>query len=216
LELRDRKTGADAMPELSRRTDRLPPLTARLFRETGFMLMPGDGHIRDFLEPVAETPRDEHFAHGSGDERQARLEMLKAVAENRAPYEPLFEHESWEKPVDMVAARSGNGTASFEALNLPNTGQLPGIPDGVYVETSATADTSGVKTETIRLPEKPLALCQRTARVTTLIAHATRERSLKRLREAVEADPVIVDKSAGWRALQGCLEAHADVLPKMQ
>jgi len=216
LELRDRSSGADLLPELARRAERLPPLTARLFREAGYLLMPGDGHIRDFLEPVPETPRDEHFAHGSGEERQARLEALRAVAEDRAPYEPLFAHESWEKPVDLVAALSGNGTASFEALNLPNAGQLPGVPDGVYVETPAAADASGVKTETTRLPEQPLALCQRTAHVTTLIVRAARERSFKRLREAVEADPVIVDKQAGWRALQGCLDAHADVLPKLQ
>jgi alpha-galactosidase len=218
LDLRDRRTGEDRMPEVRRRLAEDQslgqPLTDLLARRTGFVPLAGDSHIRDFLVPTPVTPRGDRYWHGGADERRERLERLRAVGEGRAPWQELTVHESWEKPVDVVAALARGHATEIPALNLVNQGQITELPAGVFVETPCTADGEGPAPRRLELPEEIVPLCRQTAEVTGAIVRAARERSRALLRKAAQLDPVIVDKKAGWIALQACLEAHADVLPQ--
>jgi alpha-galactosidase len=217
LGLQDRRTGEDLLPEVRRQLAEGrslgQPLTDLMFRQTGCVPLPGDSHIRDFLAPTPVTPRGHEFWHGGVEERRERLERLRAVGEGRAPWQELTVHESWEKPVDLVAALALDRTVEIPALNLVNQGQIAELPEGVFVETPCRADRNGPVPQRVELPEEVLPLCRQTAEVTRAVVRAARARSRALLRKAVQLDPVIVDKKAGWTALQACLEAHADVLP---
>jgi alpha-galactosidase len=98
-------------------------------------------------------------------------------------------------------------------LNLVNQGQLPQLPRQIFVETPATVDSTGVHPATFNLPDSLLPLLRRTALLNETIVRAARWSSQDLLDEAVELDPTILDKTAGRRALDQCLKAHADILP---
>jgi len=213
--LRDKATGADLLPELRRRiaASGNSSRSFALARETGYLPMSGDSHIRDFLEPLGPAPRDQSLHHGTAEEREARLALLRDVADGRCACDPLFEHPAWERPMDLVAAMAFSRPCHFHALNLINDGQVPGLPRGVFVETPAEGTPSGPVPQAVELPASVLPYGERTARVTDAIVRAAAARSRRLLREAVELDPTILDKRAGLEAVNACLEAHADLLP---
>ena len=216
MALRDSETRADLMPELRRRIAESDDdsRSFALARETGYLPMSGDSHIRDFLEPLGPPPREQTLHHGTAEERAARLALLRDVAEGRMPWDPLFVQTAWERPVDLVAAMAFGRPCHFHSLNLVNTGQVPNLPRGVFVETPAEGTASGPVPVEVELPAPVLPYCERTARVTDAIVRAATQRSRKLLREAVELDPTILDKQTGVQAVGACLAAHADLLPE--
>ena len=222
LELKDRATGADLMPELRSRLaagrSAGQPLVEAIARETGWLLLPGDAHVRDFLPPRECTPRVREATHGDAAERERRLALLQAVGDGRASAAELVHHRSWEKPADLAAAIALGREAEFPALNLTNRGQIPELPRGVIVETPCRGTAAGPVPRPVRLPAAVATLCASTAQVTNAIVRAWRERSLKGLHEVVELDPTIVPvkKAPAWEALRECLQAHADVLPRFE
>lgn len=204
VEARDRHTGASVATA--------PSGTGHAFCEelgrlTGHLLLPNDHHVRDFFAPRPPLPARTAYGHGSDAERQQRWERLRAVAEGRSPWRELVAHESWEKPVDLIADPDG---ATLHSINLVNAGRWPELPAGVFIETPATGWTP----LPVRLPCGVVPYCQRTALVTDTIVRAARQRSRSLLAAAVELDPTITDKRAGWAAVRECLAAHADILPR--
>ena len=218
LALRERQSGRDLLPEVRERLARGEttgnPLVEGLAHETGWFLVPHDGHVHDFLPPSPHTKSLDHMSHGAADERSARLDLLHRVATGEASWAPLLEHEAWEKPFDFIAALCGGREAQLHSLNVPNNNVIAGLPPQVFVEVAARVDSSGIHPQPATLPQKPLELCQRTAAVTDTIVRAAKERSLTHLRKAVELDPTIEDKDAGMSAMLYCLGTHADMLPE--
>ena len=215
--LTDAETNADVYPAL-RRALALGASSGNarseaMARDIGYLLMPGDDHVRDFLTPEPGTqPRVTPY-HGSADERQRRHALLQAIGEGRDGYAELLAHPSWEKPGAFIAALGKGTPAAFNSLNLVNTGQIPDIPNGVFVETPCAADANGPQPETVTLPDAVQPFVARTAAVTDAIVRAARERRRDLLAEAVALDPTILDKAAGREALTACLAAHSDLLP---
>ena len=97
-----------------------------------------------------------------------------------------------------------------------NEGQNPNLPRSVCVETPCQVTKEGITPQTIVLPETVLPLCQRTALVTDTIVQAALQHSRALVHRTVELDPTVLDKAAGIRAINACLEAHADMLPYYQ
>lgn len=220
LALRGRETGADVLPELRRRLaagatsgqERCESFS----RQTGYVLAAGDSHVRDFLEPVPGTDTRREASHGTPLQRQRRLKLMAAIAAGRAPWDELVAHTSWEKPMDLVAAMAFGRPAEFFALNLVNAGQIKTLPANVFVETPCSVSPRGPVPRRIRLPKEIQPYCLRTAQVTDAIVRAATERRRQSVHRAVELDPTILDKKAGRAAVDECLKAHADVLPKYE
>jgi alpha-galactosidase/6-phospho-beta-glucosidase family protein len=216
LELREKSGGRDLLPEvregLACGSTIGNPLVESIARETGWLLVPHDGHVHDFLPPSGLTQSLRETSHGTNQERTARLQLMAQIGAGQTSWAPLLEHEAWEKPLDLIAAWCGGTPAQLHSLNVPNNGVIHGLPPQVFVETSARVDADGVHPQSATLPPAPLKYCQHTAQVTDTIVRAARERSKTALQEAVELDPTIVDKSAGWQALQACVTAHNDLL----
>lgn len=219
LALKDKATGADLMPELRRRiasgATTHQPVCERLFKELGYLITVGDDHSRDFLAPSAETSSRREASHGSPEIRQQRLKLMRQIADGSEKWDELIAHPSWERPIDLVAAMAFGKPAAFPSLNLINDrGQIPQLPRNVFVETPCRGSKEGPTPERIDLPEAIVPLCRAAAQVTDTIVRAARQRSVKLVREALELDPTVVDKAAGWRALQESMAAHSDILPK--
>ena len=204
------------MPALRRRLDEghLPgePLAEGIYRTSGWLLGVHDNHTQDFLPPhPTAVPRAQPW-HGSPAERAATLQLMADIVEGREPAEKLLAHTSWEKPVDLVAAMAYGRHIDFHALNLPNHGQIPALPEGVFVETPCAPSSHGPVPEHINLPAPVRPYCLRTAEVTDMIVRAATERKRALIHRAVELDPTIVDKAAGLAAIDECLSAHEDMI----
>ncbi len=219
-EFRERATGADLLPALRERlradtTDGADPRAKQMARETGYLLVPGDDHTRDFLPPTGWAAPGDHVPwHGSPDQRGRRLELLRAVGAGECPWDELLVGAAWEKPLEFITALTGGSPAAFHSLNLSNDGgQIPNLPRHIFVETPCHVSREGVRPQTVTLPQSVLPLCQRTAQVTDAIVRAARARSRVLVHEAVHLDPTILDKTSGVRAIDACLNAHADILP---
>ncbi len=218
LEVRDRNTGADLLPlmrgNLKDGATSGSPRSDALARETGYLLVPNDGHTRDFLPPTEQAASRRSPGHGSANERAERLQRLRDVAEGRAPWRDLYRQPAWEKPIAFIAALTGGPEAEFHALDLVNAErQIANLPPQVFVETPCRVTTDGPAPARVTLPEPVAPYVRRAADVTDAIVKAARTRSRAHLREAVALDPTIEDKDAGMAALDACLEAHADLLP---
>ena len=217
IRLRDRATGADLLPELRRRLAEGAtsgnPVCEDLARRTGYLLTPCDDHVRDFLPPGPNSQPLKTAFHGSPDQRRDRLAMLRAIADGQAPVKSLSGGGSWERPIDFVAALTGGPPANFHALNLPNRGQTPQLPRGIFVETPCQVGPAGPTPRTVDLPEPVLDYCRPTAAVHDAIVRSAMQRKRRLVHEAVELAPTILDKPSGLRAIDECLAAHADILP---
>lgn len=217
VELKNRQTGEDLLPQLRQRLAEGAtsgnPVSERVGRETGFLLVPVDDHTRDFLKPDATTPSMEYPSHGSADERQRRINVLKQVGAGELKWGVLLEHPAWEHPIDFICGLTYNREAHFPSLNLINAGQIANLPIGIFVETPCIVNGTGVYPQLVELPAAVLPYVETTAAVTDTIVQAAVQRSRALLSQAVELDPTILDKVAGVRAINRCLEIHQDVLP---
>lgn len=217
IRLRDAAAGTDLYPHLREAARDNPailePLTADLLRRTGYMPASGDSHIRDFVPPAGLAAGRTEPSHGGPEQRRRRLDLLRAIAEGREPWQPLLERESWEKPIDFVAAAAFGRAARFDGLNLVNRGQIPQLPDDVFVETPAEVSAMDVSPQRVDLPDEIVAMCRLAAAVTARIVRAARTRRLCHVYEAVDMDPTVIDKQAGRDAIRCCIEAHGDILP---
>ncbi|MBF9035835.1 alpha-galactosidase [Rhodobacterales bacterium HKCCE2091] len=127
-----------------------------LLRRFGIPAAAGDRHLAEFM-PAADylaDPETWGFALTPVDYR------LEAQAEKRAKAEAVADgraapvaKRSDEALVDQVVALMGGGTY-VSNVNLPNRGQVEGLPHGVIVETNALFTGLGVQpVHAGRLPE---------------------------------------------------------------
>lgn len=147
-----------------------------LFRRFGIPAAAGDRHLAEFL-PVAEylsDPARWGFALTPVDyrirDRAARRARAEALRDGTAAPVP---NRSDEALVDQIAALMG-GTPFVSNVNLPNTGQMDGLPAGTIVETNAVFSGLGVQPCCAgRLPTalQPL-VADHAARQTALVTHA--------------------------------------------
>jgi len=218
LAARDRRTGADLLPQLPQRLKEFNyaaynPLSMDLFERTGYLPLPHDGHLQDFVEPTAKSRPLHEIQHGTAEERAERLAMLRDVGDRRRDLADLPVQTSWERPMDFVAAMAFGRSAAFHGLNLINDGQIADLPRNVFVETPCLVTGDGPVPERIELPAAVLPYARRTARVTDTIVRAARGRKRSLVHEAVELDPTILDTKAGLAAIDACMKAHAALLP---
>ena len=213
----DRSDGSDAVAALRGRAraggTSGNPMCERILKQTGYLISAGDGHCQDFLPPAPESRSVTDSSHGTADDRQKRLALLKAIAEGRSGWEPLLAKESWEKPIDLLVALAHNKPTRFHALNLVNERQqVKSLPKTAFVETPAGADARAIFPDHIDLPEpcRPhnVLACQ----VTDAIVKAAQRRSRTLVHAAVDLDPTITDKAKGHTAMDACLDAHADLI----
>jgi len=188
------------------------PVSETLARETGYLLVPVDDHTRDFLRPSIPVTPIPPF-HGTRDERQQRITQLQRIAQGQEGYATLLNTPSWERPIDVITALAFDKPIAVHSLNMINEGQIPNLPRSVFVETPCIVTKEGIVPQTIMLPETVLPLCQRTALVTDTIVQAALQHNRALVHRAIELDPTVLDTTVGIRAIDACLEAHADMLP---
>lgn len=231
LELRHKVTGEDLYPafkraaaekkieEASIRNHRFGVKLCRYLMDTfGYWPLPSDDHVGEYLSYAWEycglDGYDFDQAHRRIEENRARLRRWAGGED--APDE-LLEHHSGERAVPIITGVLGN-THQYElAVNVPNTGLIPNLPDWAIVEVPAVVDASGVHgTYVGPLPEPIAAMCHTQIAVIDRLVEAAVHGDRQAALQALLLDPVVNGVSQAEAILDEMLEVHKDYLPQFQ
>ncbi|WP_162463038.1 family 4 glycosyl hydrolase [Paenibacillus psychroresistens] len=171
-------------------------------------------HHAEYL-PVQE---DIHYTttppyHGTEQERQKRLDEIKAIAAGERDWADLFSNRSWEHPVDVALALNSGEVKRIDILNIRNSGAIPQLPEERIVEVPVSIANG--KWTPIAVPPLPQALaelCRTISDVHELIAEAAVKGDVALAHQAVELDPAVTDKATAHIALDRLLILHSDML----
>jgi alpha-galactosidase len=229
LELRHRPTGADLYPAFreavaTKQMDRAgwgdyhygTRLSRYLMDVFGYWPSPSDDHIGEYLPYAWEICGLEGYDFEAA-ERQAEegWRHLRRMACGDEPLDRLLRERSGERAVAIITGVLGN-THQYElAVNVPNRGLIPNLPEWAIVEVPALVDASGVHGVSLGpLPEPIAALCRTQIAVIDRVVEAGVHGDRQLALQALLLDPVVQSVSQAEAVLDELLEVHRDFLPQ--
>ena len=226
LGVHDRRTGADLYPLFRERWAALPPefepLTRRVFDAFGLFPIPGDSHLCEYLPWLSDpvTRPWEKYAIGLYDwsywdqNRGEGYQTIEKMIAGDLPTDLLREADS-EGALEMIENISFAGDHYHLAVNLPNSGQIPNLPEGAIVETPGVVTGAGVHPVGVGpLPEAIAELCRREIAVTRLCVDAAVHGDRQAALQCLLLDPVITDMDVARQILDDYLENYREHLPQ--
>jgi alpha-galactosidase len=241
LDLRHRKTGENLLPLMKESLKQMQTdeqsLSRKLLEVYGYFLGTLDSHAGEYIPYAHEfygIKGIDFSAHLQQEEN--RWKYLRDLANEDTEWDkfeqtygnqrdlseelrldPFFAPRSWADTLafPIISAITGNYFHRMPAINMVNTGQIANLPAGVFVETPAVVDGSGIYP--IAMGELPRALAafnRRDIDQTELIveAGATGDRSL--VLQAMLLDPVIDSARNAEQMLDAMLQINARYLPQ--
>ena len=195
-----------------------------LFEVFGRIVAPDDVHIADFTHhwrngPDGLTvryhlpPKDLSRYRKKAGAWDARMkEYLSGKVNPMSVVKGL----SGEGAIPIIASTAGLLPSDREpAVNIPNRGFIPNLPDGAIVEVPARVSRDGVEGERMDdLPACIRSLISRQLEIADLAVEAAYEGSYSKALQALALDPIVGDLQVTRRYLDDILRAHADVLPQ--
>jgi alpha-galactosidase/6-phospho-beta-glucosidase family protein len=226
--IRDKRTGEDLLFKLADfiATGNWQGFDAETARELGIMRQwlheygaVAAGHVdhhAEYLPPqagVRYTTSPPY--HGTEEERARRLQELQRIAAGEGDWHGMFDHGSWEHPVDIALALHAGTSAKADILNTRNGDAIAQLPEDRIVEVPVTIAAGRITTVQVPpFPDKLASLLRVLSDVNERVAEAAVKGDVMLAREAIELDPSIGDKERAYAAFGHMLEAHADLLPQ--
>ena len=106
---------------------------------------------------------------------------------------------------------------TLDAVNVPNAGFVPGLPEGAVVEVPARADGRGLHPAVMsRLPEGILGLLRTQTTINRLLVEAFAEGSRRKLLQAMLLDPTTHSYRAAVHTINELCRLQGDVLPDLE
>lgn len=225
----DRETGEDLYPLFRARYLQqfrrdFEPMTRELFEIFGLCPTAGDTHMVEYLawthDPLTKPweKYDLKLQSWTGNiERRknvrARAERMAAGAEAIAPLRAVHS----EGMAEIIVARETDANFYYPALNLPNHGCLPGLPDWAIVEVPCVVNRNGVYGVSVPpLPRAVTELCRREVELASVVidAAATGDRNLAL--QALLLDPMSNDIDRSRAILDDFLTSFVEWLPQFK
>ncbi|HYA68903.1 MAG TPA: hypothetical protein VED63_09240, partial [Acidimicrobiales bacterium] len=134
------------------------PLVAHMFREYGLLPCSVDSHIGEYVPFAQEVagwhPTPVYFHH----DLMTRVERLVTRYGNGESLVPMHRAgKSREESFPIIEAMHVGATRSLNAVNVPNRGYVPNLPDGAIVEVPATVGAEGLAPEVVADIGEPIA-----------------------------------------------------------
>ena len=240
--IRDRRTGEDLYPRLreaERAGDWLSDwhelaLARILFRRFGLWPSPAPNHYGEYIRWAEEFVASElqYFydpADGHPWETDVVPEFVYSLAGNPSarPWRPVEGKPrslkdvplkpTGELSVPIVEALSCGLRRELPAVNVPNRGAIPNLPDDMVVEVPAVADADGLRACAFEpLPEAIAAMLRVQGSIHKLIVEAFAERSKDKLIQAVLLDPTVDSYRRAVEMVDEMLRLQADILPPLE
>ena len=183
-----------------------------------FFYDPAEGHpwetgeVPTWIYNLGDNPTDTPLfpEQPRGRARAGREE--RAEGEHESP--PIT--PSGELAVPLLEGILCGEERQLDAVNVPNAGYVPGLPDGTVVEVPATANRSGLHPIAMpSLPEAILALLRTQASINRLLVDAFRQRSRHTLLQALLLDPTTESYRQAVSLINEMFRLQRDVLPDM-
>ena len=221
-DIRDRETGEDLYPAFRERIGSMPPdfepLSRRMLDAFGLMPATGDGHAGEYVSFAYETSsmKGFDFAGCEQEGRETKQRLRNAVAK-AGGFKEYLGHVPSERAVAIIDGILHDRNQYELALNIPNRGCIPGLPDWAVVELPGMVSAAGVRG--LSVPPLPPALTallnQQIAvqdRAVEAAVHGDRAAAL----QALLLDPVVWSYEAAIKILDELLAAHAPYLPQFR
>jgi alpha-galactosidase len=134
------------------------PLVAHMFKEYGLLPCSVDSHIGEYVPFAKEVtgwhPTPVYFHQNL----MARVEKLVTRYGNGRSHIPMHRAgRSSEESFPIIGAMHTGTTRHLNAVNVPNRGYVPNLPDGAIVEVPATVGAEGLEPEAVPAIAEPLA-----------------------------------------------------------
>lgn len=225
--LTHRQTGEDLYPlfrqkYLHRFRRDFEPMTRELFNIFDLCPTAGDTHLVEYLawthDPITKPWEKYDLKLQSWEGNIERRRTVRARAERMAAgqesIEPLLQVHS-EGAVEIIEARQTDANAYMPALNIPNQGSLPGLPDWAIVEAPAVVNRLGVHGVTMpALPPALTELCRREVALASVVIDAAVSGDRNLALQALLLDPMINDIERARAILDDFLTEFAPWLPQ--
>jgi alpha-galactosidase len=225
LGIRDRQTGEDLYPAFHSAFMALPadfePFTRAVYEATGLCPVPGDCHLAEYLpwchDPQARPWEKYNLFLYDWDRAQAERDKMwqsiEALAQSDTSLDGLREARG-EGAVELIEGLLGTEATYRPAVNIPNRGDIPNLPDGAIVEVPALVGDGGIRgVNTGPLPTIVAELCRREIAVASLAVDAAVTGSRQTALEALLVDPCINDLDTARAILNAYLTEYAEYLP---
>jgi alpha-galactosidase len=237
--IRDRRTGEDLYPRLRAAERAADPLSdwheigmgRILFRRFGLWPSPGTNHYGEYVRWADEFYCSElQFYNDPADgypwEGGAQPEWLYSLSSHPTD-RPLRRSEpsasrledaplvpSGELAVPIMESLACGVARRMEAVNVPNRGAIPNLPDDMVVEVPADADRAGLRPVAMQpLPEAIAAMLRLQGSIHQLLVEAYAEGSKEKLLQAVLLEPTVDSYRRAVEFVEEMLRLQADVLP---
>jgi alpha-galactosidase len=192
------------------------PLVAYMFREYGLLPCSTDSHIGEYvpfaMEKATWHPTPVYFHQAL----MARLERtVNKYADGRSILPMHRMGRSAEEPFRLIESMWTNSARTLNAVNVPNHGYVPNLPDGAIVEVPAEVDAKGLAPQSMPPIHEPLAELMRTqVELQDLVVKAALAADPEPAFEAVRRDPLSPPDEAACHAMFDELrELQAAALP---
>ncbi|MDE2720278.1 hypothetical protein [Candidatus Palauibacter polyketidifaciens] len=160
-----------------------------------------------FPESPLPRVRDEDNGRNRGDDIGAGGELTSSG--DLAP--------SGELAVPLLEGVLCGVDTHLDAVNVPNEGYVPGLPDGAVVEVPARADANGLHPAAMEpLPEGILGLLRTQTSINRLLVDAFADGARGTLLQALLLDPTTDSYRTAVHTINEMFRLQADVLPEME
>ncbi len=218
-------------------------LSRILFRVVGLYPSPGANHIGEYVRWADEYLASQalQFFHDPRDGRPwdgGELPTWVYTLADRPHEVPLFPeghlprlHTNPRLAVDPAAPLEPSGEVTvpiieglwcgcrheIAAVNIPNRGAIPNLPDDAVVEVPATVDADGLRARQMEpLPELAAAFLRTQISIHRLLLEAFEHESRDALLQALLLDPTTVSYRAAVDLIDLMCEKQAEVLPRLE
>ncbi len=192
------------------------PLVAHMFREYGLLPCSTDSHIGEYVPFAREIagwhPVPVQFHRGVG----RQMERLVTRYGNGDSHLPMHRAgRSAEEVFPVIEALWTDRPRNLNAVNVPNRGYVPNLPEGAIVEVPATADGKGIVPVAMPPIAEPLAEFMRVQiELQDLVVKAALTGDPAPAFEALQRDPLSPPDDSSCRRMFEELEmAQAGSLP---
>ena len=225
--LRLRGTCEDLYPAFRQAVhERLPELEAAIghsLKLSGFLMdnygmwpLPSDDHVGEYLSYAWELVGMEGYPFDRVDRESDEFKAeIRKWTSGELPLPDWALTPSGERAIAIIAGILGN-THQYElAVNLPNHGCIPNLPDDAIVEVPVIVDADGVHGQRLEpLPGPIAAMCLTQIAVIDRVVEAGVHGDRAAALQALLLDPLITSASQAEAILAELLEAHRDFLPQ--
>jgi alpha-galactosidase len=222
----DRNTGEDVYPLIKKNLQSLPPsfepLTRRLLDLYGLIPVQGDTHISEYV-PFASDFKGgswEHFDiqlydfNWATSKRDRIIRHLREIGDGTANVDYLRTIQS-ERAEVYINSIVHNLRHFEEAVNIPNKGFIPNLPDGSIVEVPGILDGDGVHGIFVgEIPEAIAAICRTQLTIDWLNVKAFVEADRNLIYQMFSIDPMIKDIDVAMHLAEEYIENNREYLPQ--